>query len=265
MTTEGGDFAGRNDNTGTEATPDAAAEALLNVLPFNWVSSQEEFDSMQYQYLANAVFQNYSMHLAALRQPGMDRAQFLQCLRLLYTVRAQTLTRPLLQQTNANPANDPQTASANRPATGVGSQETTNSQANTNATAHGDGRLQSAVTVKPDTDQGEPSSVVGGSTIDKASPSAPIRTATTREDKYQKQHDALQRLVSTVLYLTEMYAVAQTRGGAQVSQYRRTLTAQSHTMLVQRLARELHETEAGFWAWLARPSTTPLQGPATMV
>ena len=84
-------------------------------------------------------------------------------------------------------------------------------------------------------------------------------TVLSRDDKYREKKEELQRLVSTVLYLTEMYGVAQTRGGAQVSQYRRTLTAQSHTLLVQRLARELQQTEAGFWAWLDRGTTPPPQ------
>jgi hypothetical protein len=82
-------------------------------------------------------------------------------------------------------------------------------------------------------------------------------TVLSRDDKYREKKEELQGLVSTVLYLTEMYGVAQTRGGAQVSQYRRTLTAQSHTLLVQRLARELQQTEAGFWAWLDRRTTPP--------
>ena len=95
-----------------------------------------------------------------------------------------------------------------------------------------------------------PDAVVAGQ------PTHPAPATTSRETMYREQSAELKHLVSTLLYLTEMYGVAQTRGGAQVSQYRRTLTAQSHTILVQRLARRLQETEMGFWAWLARFNTT---------
>ena len=67
-----------------QGAPDTRAWHLPHVLDFNWARTQDDLESTQYQYLANTVFENYSMHLEARRQSSMERAQFLRHLRLLY-------------------------------------------------------------------------------------------------------------------------------------------------------------------------------------
>lgn len=208
------------------------------VLEFNWVSAKEDFDKPQYEYLTNTVFENYSMHLLSRRQSGVDREHFGKCMRLLYTQMPEEVT-------DTPGASD--TASSTSYDTSDSMSVTSESSLNANNDLHFRGSLANTSTqqelVKKSNLHLNPTQVLA----DLENTEYP---ATNRESTYRQQQTELQLLVSSLLYLTEMYGVAQTRGGAQVSQYRRTLTAQSHAMLVERLSRMLQHTEAGFWAWL---------------
>ena len=328
-TREGGYFRDHNDGQ-HQGTQDTAAWYRPHVLDFNWAHTQAELQTTQYQYLANTVFENYSMHLEARRQSSMDRAQFLTCLRLLYTnmsADAEELhtfpgsgpgqdghnSKSVKQQSPSSQGSyqalDDTSELGNAvklqegaeelhtlPGSGPGQdghnsnaakQQSPSSQGSYQAlydtSEHGVGvKLEEGVeqyvemgtfsmpnaaldptahhmdvNLKAGTHASSSRVLVG--IKERVDEPEQHPTVLSRDDKYREKKEELQRLVSTVLYLTEMYGVAQTRGGAQVSQYRRTLTAQSHTLLVQRLARELQQTEAGFWAWLDRGTTPPPQ------
>jgi|SaaInlV_125m_DNA_1040241.scaffolds.fasta_scaffold37620_2 hypothetical protein len=324
---ESGVFPEQN-NGQHQVTQDTAAWHLPYVLDFNWASTRDEFQTMQYQYLANTVFENYSMHLEARRQSSMDRAQFLTCLRLLYTnmsADAEELhtlpgsgpgedgdnSKPLKQESswsegsnqalhhtsehgvgvklqqgaeelhtllgsapgpdgdNSKPANQQSPSSQgsyqalpdmSEQAVGVKLEKGVEQYVETGTFSMPNAALDPTphdmhVNLKAGTHASSLRVLVG--ITGRADEPEQDPTVLSRDDKYREKKEELQRLVSTVLYLTEIYGVAQTRGGAQVSQYRRTLTAQSHTLLVQRLARELQQTEAGFWAWLHHGTTPP--------
>lgn len=275
-----GNFTQRQQGALYQATEAADDMRLAHVLDFNWARTQGDFRGTQYQYLANTVYENYSMHLTAHRQSSMDRARFLTCLRLLYT------------EVPPRAAN-PDTITGTVPGQGGDGGESMKTQENTSPTSGEEPQNteQENVEIKHESgkkmeyDSGEfsvshptnlpiPYPIAGkletnvhqsglGALVNIDDAPGQTQTSATlmsRDDKYRKRREELQCLVSTVLYLTEMYGVAQTRGGAQVSQYRRTLTAQSHTMLVQRLARELQATEAGFWAWLHDENTPAARG-----
>ena len=379
-TTEGGFFSGQSDeqHQGTQDTP---AWYQPHVLDFNWARTQDELETTQYRYLANTVFENYSMHLEARRESSMHRTQFLTCLWLLYTDMSADAeevhellgsgpgqdghkSKPAKQQSPSSQGSYqaphetsehgvgvtlPQGASELHTLRGSApgqdgnyskplKQESPSSQGSHPALHH---TSEHSVAVKLEHGASELHTLRGSAPGQDGNYSKPLKqespwsqgshpalhhtsehsvavkleegpeqyfetgtfsmpnaalhptpqhmhvnlragtyasssavlvgtparvdepeqdpTVMSQDDKYREKREELQRLVSTVLYLTEMYGVAQTRGGAQVSQYRRTLTAQSHTLLVQRLARELQQTEAGFWAWLDRRRTPPAQ------
>ena len=281
-----------------QGTPDTRAWHLPHVLDFNWARTQDDLESTQYQYLANTVFENYSMHLEARRQSSMERAQFLRHLRLLYPnmstdaggqytfagsgpERDADERKQVKQQSPSSHGSNLGQRDTFEPGVAVkpepeGDADESKEVKQPSPSSHGSNlgqrdTFEPVVAVQPELG-GEHSetgffssahpvhapslraSVQATESVDRFEPEA---TVPSRDDKYREKKEELQRLVSTVLYLTEMYGVAQTRGGAQVSQYRRTLTAQSHTLLVQRLARELQQTEAGFWAWLDSTTTPP--------
>ena len=241
MEHQAGYFNKEDDNNANAPQQQPDDSALPYVNDFNWASTTGDFDTIQYQYLTSAVFENYSMHLRSRRQPGMCKEDFVRYVRLLYqNVPLQTGNALRVPDTTLGPDDEGSTSMKHKPDT---------------SDVHAQWIKQ-----EPDTsDVHAQSTNVLSDFASPAGPTPPAPGATTRENAYREQREELKRLVSTVLYLTEMYNVAQTRGGAQVSQYRRTLTAQSHTMLVQRLARKLQQTEAGFWAWL-HARATPTAG-----
>ena len=328
-TTEGGFFSGQSDeqHQGTQDTP---AWYQPHVLDFNWARTQDELETTQYRYLANTVFENYSMHLEARRESSMHRTQFLTCLWLLYTDMSADAeevhellgsgpgqdghkSKPAKQQSPSSQGSYQAPHETSEHGVGVTLPQGASELHTLRGSAPGqDGNYSKPLKQESPWSQGShpalhhtsehsvavkleegPEQYFETGTFSMpnaalhptpqhmhvnlragtyASSSAvlvgtPARvdepeqdpTVMSQDDKYREKREELQRLVSTVLYLTEMYGVAQTRGGAQVSQYRRTLTAQSHTLLVQRLARELQQTEAGFWAWLDRRRTPPAQ------
>jgi len=220
----------------------AVGETPYKPLEFNWANTKEDFQKPQFQYLANIVFENYTMHLAMQKQSTMERENFMHFLSLLYSdvakneeTKVMTKTTMKKEPGTETPQQDPQVHS------NVAKNEETKVTTETQ------------VKIEPGTETPQQDAQVHMTDM-QALPHIPV-TRASLEEKYHEHRAELVRLVSTVLYLTELYAVAQTRGGAQVSQYRRTLTAQSHTMLVRRLARELQETEMGFLAWLGEQTT----------
>jgi hypothetical protein len=271
QTTEGGNFTSNDGPASNVQQDDLNTESLPHVLDFNWVCQQEDFKQTQYQYLASTVFENYHIHVTARRQSGMDKRQFLACLLLLYPQTPSPATN-FLPDTGRSESDDGNegmnmkkeiattTSMYGDPSRGVPhaslvKQEKHDEQKFQIPTSNTDKTKQAAGTHARGTGVLTDTMVAAGQPQGAA-------TVMPRDNMYREQQEELQSLVSAVLYLTELYGVAQTRGGAQVSQYRRTLTAQSHTMLVQRLTRELHNTDMGFWAWLERQQT-PQQTPTT--
>lgn len=229
---------------GQTPTPGATNTASTLLRETNWVQFRQQLNNTEYAYLLETVYDELRMQYVDF----MEREDFWHRVELLY------------DDVESGDDTASTTTSVTVPSTVSVGNKRSNGNSDGRDTVHKvlkteeesekhyESRKNESNPMSSEYEHGE--TAAPGSGSPPWSPSGETASGSdSPEHKFETTRGSLKRLFSALLYLTEVNNVAHTRGGAQVSQYRRTLAFQSRDILLELVSVNMRKNSE-FWEWL---------------